>query len=69
MVEMDGHGDGGPGRGVGGGADEEAIREGDGPGEDLDDEGGAFVFGGFDAADYVLDVVADWNVNSWYRKP
>jgi hypothetical protein len=63
VVEMDGDGDGGARCRVGCCADKETIGEGDGPGEDLDDEGGAFAFGGFDAANYVLDVVAEGKIS------
>jgi len=58
VVEVDCDWDCGSRGGVCGGADEEAVGGGYGPGEDLDYEGGAFGFCGADYSDDLLEVVA-----------
>lgn len=58
MVEVDCDGDCGSRSGVRGGADEEAVGCGYGPGEDLDYERGAFGFCGADYGDDLFEVVA-----------
>jgi len=58
VVEVDCDGDCGSRSGVRGGADEEAVGCGYGPGEDLDYERGAFGFCGADYGDDLFEVVA-----------
>jgi hypothetical protein len=58
VVEVDCDGDCGARGGEGGGADEEAVGCVDGPGEDLDYEGGALAFGGADYGDDLFEVIA-----------
>jgi hypothetical protein len=58
VVEVDCDGDCGSGSGVCGGADEKAVGCLDGPGEDLDYQGGAFAFGRADDGNDLFEVVA-----------